>query len=125
MAWAGAERTENMYSMVVTLEVSKLSGWLNACAFCRVQKGGRLRGRQAGQETGGRGGGSISDAQRGPDWGVGGTGRRGAHMKHVPHVWDVGRVEAQRLVERIRALPRVQRQAQHEVDALGQETEGR
>ena len=88
-------------------------------------KGGMLRGRQAGQETGGRGGGSISDAQRGPDWGVGGTGRRGAHVKHVPHVRDVGRVEAQRLVERIRALPRVQRQAQHEVDALGQETEGR
>jgi len=111
--------------MLVKLEVSKLSGWLNACAFCRVQKGGRLRGRQAGQETGGRGGGSISDAQRGPDWGVGGTGRRGAHVKHVPHVRDVGRVEAQRLVERIRALPRFQRQAQHEVDALGQETEGR
>ena len=38
VAWAGAERTENMYSMVVTLEVSKLSGWLNACAFCRVQR---------------------------------------------------------------------------------------
>ena len=85
-------------------------------------KGGMLRGRQ---ETGGRGGGGLSDAQRGPDWGVGGTGRRGAHVKHVPHVRDVGRVEAQRLVERIRALPRFQRQAQHEVDALGQETEGR
>ena len=46
--------------MLVKLEVSKVSGWLNACAFCRVQKGGRLRGRQAGQETGGRGGGSLS-----------------------------------------------------------------
>ena len=33
----GAERTWNMYCMVVTLDVSKLSGWLNACAFCRVQ----------------------------------------------------------------------------------------
>ena len=28
----GEERTENMPCMVVTLEVSKLSGWLNACA---------------------------------------------------------------------------------------------
>ena len=31
-------------------------------------KEGMLRGRQAGQETGGRGGGGLSDAQRGPDW---------------------------------------------------------
>ena len=40
-------------------------------------KGGMLRGRQAGQEAEGRGGGSLSDAQHGPDWGVGGMGRRG------------------------------------------------
>ena len=31
-ARARAERTENMLFMVVTLEVSKLSGWLNADA---------------------------------------------------------------------------------------------
>ena len=31
----GEERTANMPSMVVTLEVSKLSGWLNADARCR------------------------------------------------------------------------------------------
>ena len=36
----GEERTENMNSMVVTLEVSKLSGWLNANAVCRESKGG-------------------------------------------------------------------------------------
>ena len=29
-----AERTLNMLSMVVTLDVSKLSDWLNATAFC-------------------------------------------------------------------------------------------
>ena len=29
-----------MYGMVVTLEVSKLSGWTNALAFCRESKGG-------------------------------------------------------------------------------------
>ena len=27
--------------MVVTLEVSKLSGWLNADAYCRESKGGQ------------------------------------------------------------------------------------
>eukprot|EP00964_Phaeocystis_antarctica_P025189 scaffold14136_cov49-Phaeocystis_antarctica.AAC.1 len=36
----GEERTENMNSMLVTLEVSKLSGWLNAVADCRESKGG-------------------------------------------------------------------------------------
>ena len=34
------ERTQNMTRMVVTLEVSKLSGWLNAVACCRESKGG-------------------------------------------------------------------------------------
>ena len=28
-----------MDCMLVTLEVSKVSGWLNACASCRVQRG--------------------------------------------------------------------------------------
>jgi hypothetical protein len=32
-----AERTWNIWNMSVTLEVSKLSGWLKACAFCRVE----------------------------------------------------------------------------------------
>ena len=36
----GEERTLNMYFMVVTLEVSKLSGWLNNDARCRESKGG-------------------------------------------------------------------------------------
>ena len=58
-----------MYRMLVTLEVSKLSGWLNAFALCRESKGRAwMRGRQAGQAAGGRGGGSLSDAQDGPDW---------------------------------------------------------
>ena len=35
---AGAERTLNMLSMVVTLDVSQLSGWLNAAAACRVKR---------------------------------------------------------------------------------------
>ena len=32
---AGAERTVNISAMFVTLDVSKLSGWLNADAYCR------------------------------------------------------------------------------------------
>ena len=35
----GEERTMNMERMVVTLEVSKLSGWLNADARCRGSDG--------------------------------------------------------------------------------------
>ena len=30
-----AERTENMCPMSVTLDVSRLSGWSNASAYCR------------------------------------------------------------------------------------------
>ena len=38
--WEGAraERTPNMRYMDVTLDVSKLSGWLNAYAYCRVKR---------------------------------------------------------------------------------------
>ena len=31
----GEERTRNIWSMCVTLEVSKASGWLNAYAYCQ------------------------------------------------------------------------------------------
>ena len=37
-ARACAERTEIMRLMSVTLDVSKLSGWLNADARCRVER---------------------------------------------------------------------------------------
>ena len=36
---------------------------------------------------------------------AGGQGTRGAHVEHVLHGCDLGRVEAQRLVERRRVLP--------------------
>ena len=35
---ARVKRTLNMYCIVVTLDVSRLSGWLNADALCRVKK---------------------------------------------------------------------------------------
>ena len=58
-ARACAERTQNMANMYVTLDVSKLSGWLNAdasaeFAFCRVEsraydmRGEVLAGRLGG-----------------------------------------------------------------------------
>ena len=55
-AWeprARAEHTMNIWSMSVTLEVSKLSGWLKADAYCRVEgracdAGGRGASREAG-----------------------------------------------------------------------------
>ena len=34
----GGERTLNIWRMFVTLDVSKLSGWLNADADCRVER---------------------------------------------------------------------------------------
>ena len=43
--------------------------------------------------------------------GWGAQARGGAHVEHVAHVRDAGGVEAQRLVERRRALPRVERRA--------------
>ena len=37
-ARARAERTRNIWRMFVTLDVSKLSGWLKASAPCRVER---------------------------------------------------------------------------------------
>ena len=50
-ARACAERTWNMASMVVTLDVSKLSGWLNADASCRVERRACDVGRGAAREA--------------------------------------------------------------------------
>ena len=54
-ARACAERTLNMSRMVVTLDVSKLSGWLNADASCRVERRAYDAGRGVGREAGGPG----------------------------------------------------------------------
>ena len=47
---ARAERTENIWRMFVTLDVSKLSGWLNADAPCRVERRAHA-GRGAAREA--------------------------------------------------------------------------
>ena len=45
-------------------------------------------------------------AREGPDsQGCGSQGTRGAHLEHAAHGSDLGRVEAERLVERRRELP--------------------
>ena len=49
-----------MRAMVVTLDVSRLSGWLNALAYCRVGKEEGIRGERAGLEVGAWGGGASS-----------------------------------------------------------------
>ena len=101
-----------MLGMAVTLEVSKLSGWLNACASCRESKEGygagrgiRVGGRQV---AGNRGARSVQERAR---LQIRSRARGGAHSEHVAHVRDAGGVEAQRLVERMRVLPRVKRRA--------------
>ena len=50
-ARARAERTRNMLYMSVTLDVSKVSGWLNADADCRVERRAYDAGRGVGREA--------------------------------------------------------------------------
>ena len=103
---ARAERTENMLFMSVTLDVSKLSGWLNADARCRVERRACNVGRGAAQEREGVGWRRRSrHAWGAPDSRRWGQDTRGAHQEHIAHARDLGRVEAERLVERRRALP--------------------
>ena len=63
-----------MLLMSVTLEVSKLSGWLKASAFCRVQRGHLSEGnawhrgdaeRGAGREAG-RAAAQVARSREGP-----------------------------------------------------------
>ena len=71
-ARARAERTANINSMVVTLEVSRLSGWLNADANCRVEGRGMRCGARCAP-GGGRawgGGGASGMHGEGPTQGV-------------------------------------------------------
>ena len=59
---ACAERTINMLFIDVTLDVSRLSGWLNASAPCRVERKHRKRGTMRGREAGGRGAAAAAQA---------------------------------------------------------------
>ena len=110
---ACAERTSNMPLMSVTLDVSKLSSWLKANAYCRVEKEGHAtRGEVRGQEDGGakdvarRRAHAPRTRKTHECEGLGGkVYARRVHPEHASHVRDAGRVEAQQLVERHRSLP--------------------
>ena len=81
-------RTLNILPMFVTRDVSKLTGWLKAVAYCQ--------GSQAGRTVQGELWAGRREML---------AGRRGAHIEHFVHVRDAGCVEAQRLVKHVRVLP--------------------
>ena len=66
---ARAERTLNMYPVLVTLDMSRLSGWLNADAYCQVKKGKgehRRRGDMRASRREGGAGWSVAQAATRP-----------------------------------------------------------
>ena len=89
---ARAERTSNMLFMSVTLDVSKLSGWLNADAPCRVEREASEEGDMRVGKRAWSSGGGASSVQGGTNCGGCWQGTCGAHVKHVPHFCDTGRV---------------------------------
>eukprot|EP00964_Phaeocystis_antarctica_P018645 scaffold10289_cov47-Phaeocystis_antarctica.AAC.4 len=84
-----------MLSMVVTLDVSRRSGWLNASARCQVKCRAYEAGRGAEREARGRGGGSGASGARGdgPTQGCGGRARaeRTKNMRVMSVTLDVSR----------------------------------
>ena len=102
-----------MLRMFLTLDVSKLSGWLNADAYCRAERRACDVNAMRGEERAGRlevaGDGGTSSVQGWARLQVAGRARGGAHAEHIAHVGDAGGVEAQRLVELPRILPRAGR----------------
>ena len=91
-ARACAERTWNMPSMSVTLDVSKLSGWLNAVACCRVERRACDVGRGTAQEREGvRWRRRNQHARGGPDSRMGARARaeRTANMSLMSVTLDV------------------------------------
>ena len=89
-----------MDSMIMTLDVSKLSGWLNATACCRVEM---KRGHTMWDEMRARRWEGVGRRRR--KRGMHGDrarlkavgamqGRCGAHVKHAGHVRGAGGVDA-------------------------------
>ena len=80
-ARACADRTPNMWLMSVTLDVSMLSGWLNADAHCAESKGGAYgAGRGVGREAGGRGPAAAHERHA---WGEGSAVKAGGAIGHA------------------------------------------
>jgi hypothetical protein len=126
---ARAERTRNMAYMVVTLEVSRLSDWLNADAACRAESRACDAERGARREAGGRGAAAAQAActRKARLKALRPQGTRGVHPEHRLHGRDLGGVEAHWLIERRRGLPirREKHAMQTEVRAGRREGMGR
>ena len=83
------ECTSNISSMVVTRDVSKLSGWLNASASCRVERGYGIRCGKVAERRRPR----MQRAKKGST-GIWAQGTNGVvHLEHFAHFCDAGRVE--------------------------------
>ena len=94
-ARARAERTQNMPAMVVTLDVSKLSGWLNAVARCRVERRACDVGRgiRPGRREGVGWRRRMRRARGGPDSRLGGARARASNMPCMVVTLDVSQLE--------------------------------
>ena len=71
--------------MYVTLDVSRLSGWLNADALCAESKSGIMKRSEAQQEVEG-GGAMVAQAAcagEGPNWGLGAWHARSQRTKNM------------------------------------------
>ena len=75
-----------MFIMSVTLDVSRLIGWLNADAFCRVERRAYDAGQSAGWEAGRQcgGGGASSVQEQGRTGVVGAQGTRWSARRTCP-----------------------------------------
>jgi hypothetical protein len=95
---ARAKRTSNICFMSVTLEVSKLTGWLNADAPCRVEGGHVQYGTRCGQ-VGGRAWGRRRKRHargKGPTPRLGGQGTRAERTENIMRMFvtlDVSQLE--------------------------------
>ena len=67
-----AERTLNMFAMSVTLDVLKLSGWLNTSAVCVIERKACEAGSMRGARV--RGAVEVQGACEGPKGNQGGAG---------------------------------------------------
>ena len=86
-------RTVNMLLMLVTLDVSKLSGWLNASACCRVQRENTMRATWRARRREGVGVAASVTCREDPTGEWVAWARAEPHPKHVVHSCDFGRVE--------------------------------
>ena len=98
--------------MSLTPEVSKLSGWLKAVAYCRVQRGHTRQSGNAWHDGDVAHRGKVESTAARAACACGSArvcGQKAqaeaAHKEHVAHACDAGGVKAQRLVESIRILP--------------------